>query len=439
MDNIIKSSALLEILKSPLPDFCFESKNEDGAGNLGRQSAVKLSAEAPEFVPRFKREESTENKDEDVDLNELKKMFEALDDEKATKPIMLKLPWKGFPKRSQRTSHSTQVVLLNEVDYMIVPRNKGTKKSKEENLFINSDTTRPESKGNATQKSAVTTSSDVPLDSPPPAEKRLSAQERRREQERNVALEALKLAEQRRRGHSVPSPDCDQAHPIVHLSRSPLRFTPEERIKVDRLKAAKRERIEKALLEMANNQQEQQDNGSPNEERTQNHGSNRHINIRKEPQMPGEMDIAQTKRYIPTAKEWNVQRRAKHMAKMEAKVENENCFQPAKTRRIFTNSRGNNIKPSKFAKGGDLVAKATPPTELLKWEQRKGNLTHFRKLPKSTPRQMLQTPFKMPINLKEGDVQRYSIEQLLELEPQPEELEKPNIDQILNRLGLVSH
>ncbi|XP_052857869.1 uncharacterized protein LOC128265711 [Drosophila gunungcola] len=242
-------------IKSPLPEMLSfenntEMENSDGADNLATHSTVELRADAPEFVPISKMKPSTNNED-DVDFNELKKMFEALDEEKAQG-----IPWEGFPQSTEIPSSGAEVVLSNDVDNISV------------SLSINED----RSMENPTQISVFTTPSSVSLDSPPPVARRLVSKEMRREQKRIRAVDALNLAEQRRMwGHLVTCPEQGDENSEPAPSRSPIRFKPEKIVQVDRFRAAKREQIEKALLEIANELEEQErENREPIEPWTPN-------------------------------------------------------------------------------------------------------------------------------------------------------------------------
>ncbi|XP_037710163.1 uncharacterized protein LOC119547387 [Drosophila subpulchrella] len=400
-----------------------QEENGDFSAKLAAASTVKLNANAQEFVPRFKREEST--KDEDVvDSNENEQRIKT----------NLSLPWKGFPKKSERSTRSAQVVLLNDVDYMILPCVKRTKMPREQKL-IGDVAKNSGPKGNVpTTSSNVISNTDV--------------EEKRREQERKVALEALKLSEQRRLRGSLIAPmeeneNSHKAQPVIHLSRSPIRFTPEERIKVDRLRVAKRERIERILREMTNEKQEQL-----KKQQTQQQKKIRYDdNVQKtastkdqDPEKKVEVATVTKKRYIPTTKEWDEQCRAKYMAKKDAEKQDGSSKEgPAKPPLVNPNLV--NITPSGVIRLGDLRATSTPrycpPSELLNAEKRRGNLTHFRPLANWTTRRSPLTPMKNLINQKGKVVERYSIEQLLDLEPQPGDLEKPSLDDNVYNLGLL--
>jgi len=67
-----------------------QEENGDFSGKLAAASTVKLNVNAQEFVPRFKRVESTED-EAVVDLNENEQIR-----------TNLSLPWKGFPKKYER-------------------------------------------------------------------------------------------------------------------------------------------------------------------------------------------------------------------------------------------------------------------------------------------------------------------------------------------------
>ncbi|XP_016976074.2 uncharacterized protein LOC108042358 [Drosophila rhopaloa] len=470
MHNLIKSRALFEILKSPVQDLDFLKKSQgENEGNAGEQtsaSTVKLNANAQEFVPRFIREESTKDEAE-VGSNEIKKTFEALDEHKTKTNLML--PWKGFPKKAEKSSRSAQVVLLNDIDYMILPSIKRTKKSKDEKLIADMV---QHSKPN---ENLPTTSSNI-LPDHPTVKQMYDAQEKRREHERNVAVEALKLVEQRRMRAPLVSPtpaneNLNNVQPVINLSRSPIKFSPEERIRVDRLRIAKRERIERVLREMTNEKQEQLDQLEPQQLQQQKkiryepiernrhisiqresekeehkmtsydpNNTNRYISIPKAPEKKEEVALVVKKRYIPTTKEWDEQCRAKQMAKMEAEKQDSNPL-PTSSQALSVNPNVVKITSSGVIRLGDLRAtvkpRYCPPDELLETEKRKGNLTHFLPLANWTSRQNPQTSLKILTNQKGEIVKRYSIEQLLEFEPQPEELENPTLDEAILRLGFL--
>lgn len=92
----------------------------------------------------------------------------------------------------------------------------------------------------------VMDTSDFMLISRNKAKKTLRARQMRLEQERKVALEAAKLTEQKGMGDpsSVPGNDSNdnEAQPVVHLSRSPIKYSMDERTGVNRMRATKRSR-----------------------------------------------------------------------------------------------------------------------------------------------------------------------------------------------------
>ncbi|EDX05288.1 GD21884 [Drosophila simulans] len=219
----------------------YQGENEDNTRKLACEGTVKLNANAQEFVPRFKREQPAK---EDAIVGN-SNIGNTINDVQKPKTNLM-LPWKGFPNKPQKPSRSPQVVLLNDVDYIVVPSTKRLKKPIDQLLVEN----------------VPTAPSKVHSNDPAPAANRIDHEERRREHERKVAVEALKLAEQRRMRDPVIAPtevneNSKNVRPIINISRSPIKFTPEERIKVDRLRAAKRERIERILREMTNSKQAQ--------------------------------------------------------------------------------------------------------------------------------------------------------------------------------------
>jgi len=311
---------------------------------------------------------------------------------------------------------------------MILPCVKRTKKPREQKLIGDV------AKNNAPNGNVPTTSNVISN----------TDEEKRRE----VALEALKLSEQRRLRGSLIAPieeneNSHKAQPVIHLSRSPIRFTPEERIKVDRLRVAKRERIERILREMTNEKQEQlkkqqlqQQKKIRYDDKVQKTPSTKD----QESEKKIEVTPVTKKRYIPTTKEWDEQCRAKYMAKKDAeKQDGSSKDGPAKPPLVNPNLV--NITPSGVIRLGDLRATSSPrycpPSELLEAEKRRGNLTHFRPLANWTTRRSPLIPLKILVNQKGKVVERYSIEQLLDLEPQPGDLEKPSLDENVYNLGLL--
>lgn len=96
MNNLIKSHALFEILKSPIPSLHFV-KGDEPKSEVAGGAAIQLNVNAQEFVPRGKREQSTKVEGTDVtaDLNSKKCNEQKL-------KTKLTLPWKGFPKKCEK-------------------------------------------------------------------------------------------------------------------------------------------------------------------------------------------------------------------------------------------------------------------------------------------------------------------------------------------------
>ncbi|KAH8282166.1 hypothetical protein KR054_005850, partial [Drosophila jambulina] len=362
---------------------------------------VKLNANAQEFVPQLKKPKSVTD-GADLELHPIKPDTEVLAEPQPK--CKLTLPWKGFPRKPDKG----KIVLLNDVDYMIVPRAKNAKKSKDETPIAGKE--KP-----VVPKVEKPPKENIPVT--PTAAKLLEIEEKRREKERKVAVEALKLAEQRRmRGALLPTAqnfensETPAPQPIIHLSRSPVRYTPEERLKVDRLRIAKKERIERVLKEMQNEKLEQE--------------NLKKLQLDKVPLEAGASKssdkaakenksvVAATRRYIPTTKEWDEQCRAKHQANPKLNA---------------VKIRSAEIIKREVPKTTD-IPRYRPPSQLLMGEKRKGNLTHSLPLPNWTPRRLPQTLPALK-NRMGKVIKRYSIEQLLLLEPKPEELEKPNLDE----------
>ncbi|XP_017086577.2 uncharacterized protein LOC108118412 [Drosophila eugracilis] len=405
--------------------------NTDNSGKMAHSSTVKLNVNAQEFVPSFKRNHL--KRDEPlVGFTDLMKTYE--DEEKATANLML--PWKGFPKKPEKNARSTQVALINDVDYMILPSIKRSKKQTDDILLVDL-INNPETKETNDHPSTFSH-----------AEKRNYPEQKRRENERKVALEALKLSEQRRMRVPLISPTADNANsdnvqPIIHLSRSPVRFAMEEKWKVDRLRDAKKERIERILREMTNEKQEQLKQQQLQQQNKIRNDTVEPKSSISDQQKSEKNDQGTTKkRYIPTTKEWDEQCRAKYLAKLNADKQNKDEPQDSATSKpLPPKSNVVNISPSGVIRLGDLRATTKPlycpPNDLLDTEKRKGNITHFRPLPNWTIRQTPQEPLKVLTNKMGKIVQRYSIEQLLAFEPQPGDLEKPYLDEALNNLGFL--
>ncbi|XP_017025496.1 uncharacterized protein [Drosophila kikkawai] len=367
-------------------------------------STVKLNANAQEFVPQLKKREAIYGAD--FDFKTMKPEIVPFD-ERMPK-CKLTLPWKGFPRKPDKAPGSTQIVLLNDVDYMIVPRAKNVKRSKDDAPLAGKENP-PVSKVEKLPKENVPVTSTTA--------RLLDMEEKRREKERKVAVEALKLVEQRRmRGALLPTAqnfeNPEAPAPIVHLSRSPIRYNPEERIKVDRLRAAKKERIERVLKEMHNEKVQLE-----NFKKWQLNKVHLDAGVST---TENKSVVAATRRYIPTAKEWDEQCRAKHLAipKLNA-----------------VKIRSTEVEKREDPKTTD-IPRYRPPSQLLMGEKRKGNFAHSLPIKNWTYRRLPQT--LPPLKNRMGKVvQRYSIEQLLLLEPQPEDLGKPDLDQGLGRLNII--
>lgn len=323
------------------------------------------------------------------------------------------------------------------MDYIVLPSTKRFKKPIGQQLVEN----------------VSTTPSKVHLNDPVPAGNRIDHEERRREHDRKIAVEALKLAEQRRMRDPVIAPtegneNSKNVPPIINISRSPIKFTPNERIRVDRLRAAKRERIERILREMTNSKQSQVKKEQLKEEKIcfdnapneSNKPNERAKPMPQHPEKTNEVPIVTKKRYIPTTKEWDERCRAKHLAKMEAEKKNQmgvqdaNPSQSAVPPKPLVTSNVVNISPSGVIR---LCDRFSPPAKQCDTEKRRGNLTHFRPLQNWTIRRNPPVPLNNLCNKNGKIVQRYSIDQLLVLEPQPEELEVPQLGKALLGLGFL--
>ncbi|XP_017845204.2 uncharacterized protein LOC108601784 isoform X1 [Drosophila busckii] len=456
MHNLIKSPALYEILKSPMPE-----QLESNDKRATTETTTELNANAFEFVPRATLSESEsepKTTEQRLNLNELQRQFEALDQCKATQPKLL-LPWKGFPKplRPERLNKAPAGATAKQQQ----PKAKAAHvacKQKKPPAHTNKE---PDCK--ATDKLKTT------------AEKKL-AEEKRREHERKIALEALKLVEQRRsRETEEPKPK-----PLVHLSRSPVRFTPEERVRVDRLRLIKREHIERVLREMRDELEAKQ------QQQQQQPISNRYVALQRalkqqpaseteaatEPVLKpaaaaaAEAAAAPPKRYIPTVKQWDERCKAK-ASKAAANKENEkqqqhqpraaaeeSSEQPA--RAMLASSLRQNLPPQPAqqlnAKSRELFVPRFWPRapSLASSERRRGNLTHARNISRAFPMCGLlptPSPHGQPDDDDDEDddvayecsksIKRYSIEQLLKLEPQPQQLQKPQIEHSLLKLNFL--
>ncbi|XP_017051869.1 uncharacterized protein LOC108095311 isoform X2 [Drosophila ficusphila] len=404
MHNLIKSRALFEILRNPLPEDYFDQDNEElevvrAEGNMNEienmagGGTIMLNPNTPEFVPGLKKGESTKDEDK-VNLTEFKKKFQTSDEQKE------KLT--SSSKGSSENTEKSLVVLSKDEDHTIVPRIKGLKKSTEDD---------------PPKREERTVSKQIP----PAVIKLFSATEKRRSHRRKVAVEAVLLAEERRMRTELvstkdgPGDSTKMVQPEVHLSRSPIKFSPEERVRVDRMRIAKRERIEKALMEMEMEKKalDLLDQQKKDGERKDKSGA------------------TGRKRYIPTSKEWDEQRRAKHLARLKSEKGNANGQQASQTKSPATESLGGNGMSV-------VISSEQNPEGLAEGETRRGNLTHFKYLHTHQPRRAFHKPLQILIEEKGGGLlHRYSIETLLELEPQPGDLEKPSIDDAFHKLGFI--
>ncbi|KAH8305502.1 hypothetical protein KR018_012432, partial [Drosophila ironensis] len=418
-------------MKSPIPKLHFiDPELDEDDAMPSYTSTPKLNANAQVFVPRCQQQLFKENDSQAQD-----KRFEASEPKSKVK---LTLPWKGFPKKMESTSRSAQVVLLNDMDYMIMPRIKRGKKPKDDIKSLIQESKPPGPKDEEAKNSAAAQM---------PPEKRLEAEAKRREHERKVALEALKLVEQRRMRAPLMELNSTRRMPktFVHLSRSPVRFTPDERQKVDRLRIAKKDRIERVLKEMKaeprNNNAQAQTQEPRKKSAQQPYGS-------RWAKTTEVGSVGNKKRYIPTTKEWDEKCRVKQLSILENKenVNDENLnniwetstfASKAIAKQPFWSTAGNIMVPKPEDPKADLIPRYRPPAKLLEGEKRKGNLTHHRPIPNWTARSEEQSPMKTLINKHGKCVRRYTIEQLLKIEPQPDELEKLNFDESMKDLGFL--
>ncbi|XP_046866951.1 uncharacterized protein LOC6641676 [Drosophila willistoni] len=386
----------------------------------------KLNAHATEFVPLSKQSEEPNNT---VDLGKLKRHFESFDE--ANTKAKLTLPWKGFPRSqlrpdNQGTPCNPHIISMGAEEYLIV---SGTKRPKKEKESASRDTKAEPKVKSPNEKQVKELSKE--------------SEEKRREYERKVALEALKLVEQRRmREPLVPlkkvtsstKTDANKP-PIIHLTRSPVDFNSVERERVNRLRTAKRNRIELVLKEM---HKESQKHIVPDPATSE-------VNETKNLAAPTTTNKT-SKRYIPTVKEWDEKCKMK-MAKT-SKQNRENKENNGKKHSASTQGHSDNQHPSKrftttsnsnhvMLPGIQSLSyspKYVPPGQVLPGETRRGNLTHAGvsatvRLPKLNSTQRNQVKVKV--------IKRYSIQQLLQLEPQPGDLEKPRLHQALEKFDIL--
>lgn len=512
MHNLIKSRAVFEILKKPLPHTLrfynernredSESDSEEFAAKPGEakkatkteteeeydaaSAQAKLNVNASEFVPR-----SMGSADEAGD-----ELVVAVQGRKPVQPKLL-LPWKGFPKpmRPER-AHKARKFVKRSITYCLLPVSSlipaaaATTQDIEQNPWIANAKAKAEAHMKLEKEPITLISSrknylkdTAQARAGPPDEKRL-------EQERKVALEALKLVEQRRMRESFD----EKPQIIVHLTRSPVAFTPEERERVDRLRLIKREHIERVLRQMRYELKLQQQKDDPLPI------SNRYICLQRaiKPALETSSQqavaehpailletaaVAQStpavaadtppRRYIPTVKQWDERCRAKangeangankenNMAiKLLPKTEDSVQLAQPVQRAMVSSSLGNIMPKLQEAGSNDkdrklFVPRYWPPTPMVaSGETRRGNLTHARNISRAFANcGLLPTPtlggeghpyvnlsaeplyYHVPHEAK--PVKRYAIEELLQWEPQPHELQKPHFNEEFDKLGFM--
>ncbi|XP_034666600.1 uncharacterized protein LOC117900360 [Drosophila subobscura] len=556
MQNLIKSPALLSILKYPPANFHIPTESveaRDVAVKSGGSGVIPLNANACVFVPRSVAVKA----DSDVDHEQLKRHFESKDAKK--QKTQLTLPWKGFPKRPDKAGNPTLVTAKIDEDYAFEIKSVG-KRVKRENSSA-------EEKPLRTEKAATT-------EAVPSASEELALEEKRLEHGRKVALEALKLVEQRRaRGSFVDTSKEVAAGEVVrHISYSPVRFTPEEKVRVDKLRASKKERIERVLKEMAQKKkpmqlkpiQQKPQKEKPSQANYQNdpkfvqvtkHDSNQlqkdiqhaifkpktlnqalqqekglnkmtqekllkrdsfqpemsqqqqqekpppqrmiqkryfglqratAINAQMEPVVQKEVKTelkpevktevktkvktevkteavvsAPARRYIPTTKEWDEKCRLRQLERLKtADKENEKAKSSPNTAvtsnkpflwRADSNrplTESNSAKnPTEMIKFGNpqvaaVIPRYVPPipraepaelalARLLQTEKRRGNLTYAQALLSRPPVQFEPSSKYYPV----CNIIRYTVEELLMLEPQPEQMQPPKLNGTSPGLG----
>ncbi|KMZ10189.1 uncharacterized protein LOC27208711 [Drosophila simulans] len=348
MYNLVKSNALSEILKKPMPR---NSLRDGGATNNSAGDTNKTTGNPSpipeEFVPA---PEKTEERSLCADLSKINKLFDFLESSRTDDVDLGNTvvdgvgmenlstaveAWKEVPNRNLKISFGDPEEFMDNLDFMRISR----------------------------RKAKITFE---------------KAREKRLEQERMAALEATKLTEEKSMEDpsSVPVP--------VPGNDSPIHFSAEERTEVDRMQAVKE------------GEEDQEASGSV---------------------------VALTpKRYIPTDKEWDEQCRFKAQ-KSPTTVDQ---MPPATTmtakRYIPTTKEWDEQCRFKM----ETEMNATLPTKKLEAESRNGNITHYGANVAPTP--MESQPIEgeqKDRQVKKGNVIRYTIEELLKLEPQPEDLEVP--------------
>ncbi|KAH8293212.1 hypothetical protein KR044_013142, partial [Drosophila immigrans] len=441
-----------------------------------------LNVNACEFVPRAK-----EDNDPSSDLN--------LGSRK-TEPKLL-LPWKGFPKLP-RPERACKYANLQTLDIHSTP---SPVKSNEQKLL---PTTGQEPKASVSLKRGQSDRETMALNAEIVGKKPLKekvliketpADVKRREQERKVALEALKLVEQRRLRDELE--EKQQPEVIVHLSREAVNFTAEERVRVDKLRAIKREQIERVLREMRHEQEQQYDAQLEQKldqklafkpEQKQPRTTQRlptvgryvalQRAVKKEPeevkveatvepklQLLPEDKLEPPRRYIPTVKQWDERCKAKASANKENYMTRKPLAasdEQLPLQRAMAPSSIGNIMPSIVKEAlpksdkdqGLFVPRYWPPApKVASGEKRRGNLIHARNISRAFANcGLLPTPSipgvtlapepteeysELAVDAVESGVKRYDIKRLLELEPQPEQLQTPCIRLDLRQLGIL--
>ncbi|XP_017155425.1 uncharacterized protein LOC108164289 [Drosophila miranda] len=505
MQNLIESPALLSILKEPRRN-CGEIQGESVAEP--RSDVVKsvagggapLNANARVFVPRSVATKAQEV-DAPMDLNELKRHFE-LKDEKRKKTVLV-LPWHGFPKRPEKSANPSHVTLMANEDHAYEIK-LGGKRARLANACA-------EEKRLKTNQKSAEDGLSLPVD--------LTLEEKRK-----VALEALKLMEQRRlRDPSFgPFKKTEAEGVIRHISRSPVRFTTDERERVSKMRVDKKERIEKVLMEMlqkkkplklypekwqkearvqedgeqqtcqvqkpskANHEkqskpavevpQEQQQGKPPQQRMIQKRyfglqrattiNAQAETELEPQPQVqnepPAEAKQQPPRRYIPTTKEWDEKCRTRELERERASNKENEKSKSSQKPSVTANKpvlwRADTSRPltvSNSAKDSPEVIKLENPTlapvipryvppipvadpaylaltPLLHSEKRRGNLTYAQALLKRPPGKV-DGSTNPPLN----NVVRYSVKELLMLEPQPDQLLAPILPGTSKGLGCL--
>ncbi|KAH8376566.1 hypothetical protein KR093_000126 [Drosophila rubida] len=447
----------------------------------------------------------------------------------------LLLPWKGFPKapRPERPERACKLKLnCNHHDHDHNHNHSSSSRSRLSHAVKTQEPKQPENKAAPSLKRAQPDKEPHALQAEvvgkkPLKEKALlketSADVKRREHERKVALEALKLVEQRRLRDTPEEKEKQPEQIIKHLTREPVNFSAEERLRVDKLRAIKREQIERVLREMRLELEQKLDRQLERQfdaqleltldlklahrpeqkqpkttqrlptvgryvglQRAVKPESAQHVTVPEpepkpvmltenksepeaEPQLESEPE--RPRRYIPTVKQWDERCKAKASANKEnfimrkplARSDDQMPLQ-----RAMAPSSMGNIMPSHVSKEplpksdkdhGLFVPRYWPPApKVASGERRRGNLIHARNISRAFANcGLLPTPIVPGVTLSavlpeptdelceltppplssEQQVKRYEIKQLLELEPQPEQLQVPFIRMNIRQLGFL--